>query len=394
MSLEVALAKSCNPVFARVAMQHLSPDILSSYAERFGFNHPLAADVPVMLSVYDAPGSDYEFARTAAGFGDVTLSPLHAASLMAMVAHDGKQVTPQLISHISGPDGSELYQAPELGSKQIILPSTAKQLMEMMAMTTTQGTARKQFKRSRRLRNMQISGKTGTLSGDAPKGRYYWFVGAAPAASAEIAVAALVIDPGGARINGYRLGTSVPRALLQAEGRMRYLWLLVLVAACSPAIESSTSGGVELGPEYVEYRKENTIGAPREENLGTKIFYYLPNRLLDIYDIFRVDAGLGPSFGAVLRITQYGQVGYRVMSPVSLRAGLRGRDFPVFIESSNEFGAGPAFVSSDDRYVTPIEIGLGADLLLAGAYAGISLDEIWDFIAGVFTFDPAGDDIR
>ena len=53
---------------------------------------------------------------------------------------------------------------------------------------------------------MPIAAKTGTLSGEDPKGRYLWLVAAAPATQPEIAIATLVIDPGNARINGAGLG--------------------------------------------------------------------------------------------------------------------------------------------------------------------------------------------
>ena len=81
-----------------------------------------------------------------------------------------------------------------------------RELLKMMAMTVSDGTARRQFRRSRILRKMDIAAKTGTLSGTSPKGRYYWFVAAAPVDDPEIAIATLVIDPGGARINGSGLG--------------------------------------------------------------------------------------------------------------------------------------------------------------------------------------------
>ena len=52
---------------------------------------------------------------------------------------------------------------------------------------------------------------------------------------------------------------------------------------------------------------------------------------------------------------------------------------------------GPFFLESEQRKVTPFEVGLGADLLLVGAYAGLSLDELFDFLAGIFLFDPKND---
>lgn len=121
---------------------------------------------------------------------------------------------------------------------------------------------------------------------------------------------------------------------------------------------------------------------------------YVPNRLLDLVDIFRVDVGVGPSVGAVVRVTEYGQVGYRQMLPASVRVGDLGRRFPAMVERSSEFGVGPAYVDSSDRTVCPGEVGLGGDLLIAGAYAGVCLDEVVDFLAGIVLIDLKDDDYR
>lgn len=124
------------------------------------------------------------------------------------------------------------------------------------------------------------------------------------------------------------------------------------------------------------------------------VLLYIPNRILDFIDIFRVDVGFGPSAGAVVRVTEYGQVGIREMLPASVRVGDLGRRFPGMIETSNEFGIGPAYVESTDRSVCPGEIGLGADVMLAGAYAGVCVDEFADFLAGLVFIDFKGDDYK
>lgn len=123
------------------------------------------------------------------------------------------------------------------------------------------------------------------------------------------------------------------------------------------------------------------------------VLLYIPNRILDLIDVFRVDVGVGASVGAVVRVTEYAQLGYRQMAPVSLRVGDFGRQFPVLVESSNEFGVSPAFKQSADREVCKAEIGLGGDLLIVGAYGGICLDELADFIGGIFFIDFKGDDV-
>jgi len=119
---------------------------------------------------------------------------------------------------------------------------------------------------------------------------------------------------------------------------------------------------------------------------------WVPNRIADLIDIFRVDVGVGPAVGGVVRVTKYGQVGYRMMMPASFRGGLFGRKAPVLVESSNEFGVGPLYVNSSDRKVCTGELGLGLDVLVLGGYGGICVEEVADFVAGIFFLDLRDDD--
>lgn len=218
--LQTALAKSCNPAFARVALQHLSADILEEYAKSFGFNEVLPFDVSLPPSRFQKPDTDYSLARTAAGFANAEITPLHAAMVSAAMANRGAMMRPYVIEGVRKvgsnqqrgiPQVSQSYQARPIILKQAVLASTANRVNQMMVATVQEGTARRQFRRARskRLRHMDVAAKTGTLSGKSPKGRYHWLIASAPAAAPEIAIATLVIDPGGARINGTGLGRKV-----------------------------------------------------------------------------------------------------------------------------------------------------------------------------------------
>ena len=135
--------------------------------------------------------------------------------------------------------------------------------------------------------------------------------------------------------------------------------------------------------------------APQDEGITTrKVLLWLPNRFLDFIDIFRVDVGVGPSFGAVVRVTKYAQAGYRSFSPAALRIGDFGRTAPVMLEKSNEFGVSPFFSKSQDRQVCPGEIAAGADLFIVGLHAGVCVDQLYDFLTGLFFYDPGSDDLR
>lgn len=132
--------------------------------------------------------------------------------------------------------------------------------------------------------------------------------------------------------------------------------------------------------------------AQASSNILSKVLMWIPNRVIDLFDIFHVDIGVGPSLGAVVRATDSGQVGYRVMFPASLRAGLNGRNLPIFVERGIEVGVGPTFVNSFGRDVCPGELGAGVDLFVLGGYGGICFDEALDFVVGIFGFDMMGDD--
>src|SRR5439155_26593838 len=93
-SLSYALAKSQNAIIARLAHDHLSPSLLERAARAFGFGAPLPFALPTAASEVRVPDGALAFARTAAGFWNTTLSPLHGAFLAATLARGG--VTPPL----------------------------------------------------------------------------------------------------------------------------------------------------------------------------------------------------------------------------------------------------------------------------------------------------------
>ena len=124
-----------------------------------------------------------------------------------------------------------------------------------------------------------------------------------------------------------------------------------------------------------------------------QILLWVPNRVMDFIDIFRLDAGLGPSYGGVVRVSKYAQLGYRHVNPASVRVGAFGRQIPVLVERSDEKGVGPRWwTPSKDRAVCPGEVGVGADLFIAGVYGGICMEEVVDFIGGIFFIDIMHDD--
>lgn len=198
MTVAEALGRSCNPVFGHLGSRYLNGSILQKYARLFGFNRSLDFEAPLPSSRASIPTESlFELSRTAAGFGEVRISPLHAAALVAGVANGGLMPRPQIVDKIVAPDGSVMHRSTPETLQRIVQPGTAALLMEMMEHTTTEGTSRREFMRGTRptLGNLRVAGKTGTLKGTDPVGLNNWFIGAAPIENPELAVAVITVDP-------------------------------------------------------------------------------------------------------------------------------------------------------------------------------------------------------
>ncbi len=145
----------------------------------------------------------------------------------------------------------------------------------------------------------------------------------------------------------------------------------------------------------------HTVVEEREtHSIFHKILLYIPNRILDVFDIFRVRLRAGPGVAVGVRATKLAQV--YVGSYASLYAGLPGprlRPFPklpVGVETNSG-----ATVSVVDATVTgglgpdysSTEFGFGAQLALVGFDIGFDPYELLDFAAGLLIFDLRDDDL-
>lgn len=197
MSVAEALGRSCNPVFGHLGTRFLNGSILQKYSRLFGFNRSLQLEAPLPASSAEIPKQDlYGLSRTAAGFGDVTISPVHAAALMSGVANGGLLPRPYLVQEVVSRDGEILNRTKPDVLNRVVQPSTAASLMEMMRYTTTVGTSRREFMRGSRptLGNIEVAGKTGTLRGENPLGLNNWFIGSAPLNNPELSLAVITVD--------------------------------------------------------------------------------------------------------------------------------------------------------------------------------------------------------
>jgi cell division protein FtsI/penicillin-binding protein 2 len=200
MSLATAMGKSENAVFARLAHEKLDHASLETAARSLGWGEPLAFDVPVQPSKLEVPDDALGFARTAAGFWNTTLSPLHAAVLSATIARGGDVVRPHIVARVTSETGRVEYEAPrEPESRTRAISDVAAQaLTTMMEHTVSEGTSYRAFHDAHRVPFVAapVAGKTGTLS-DADN-LYTWFTGFAPShakpGERRVAIAVLVVN--------------------------------------------------------------------------------------------------------------------------------------------------------------------------------------------------------
>lgn len=197
-TLVEAFAKSINPVFGRIGVFDIGANSLTSYAESFGFNRQIDTDVRLANSQMSVTQSDeWSVAEAASGYTRRnTISPVHGAMMAASIANDGEMMLPRLVRSIRGDDGKVIYRSDQVAVGHPISSSTALSMRELMQATVKRGSARKSFRNffKNDYADVEVGGKTGSLTGLDPKGRNDWFVGYGIRGERRIAFAAVCVN--------------------------------------------------------------------------------------------------------------------------------------------------------------------------------------------------------
>jgi len=206
-TLKEAFAKSINTVFGKIGAYQLQPEQLRIYADRFGFNRTIAADVPVQEGHAPVPEDPWGIAETASGYTrDNTMSPLQGALIAASIVNDGVMMEPFLVDSVYHTDGTPMYTAQPTVSSDTVDPPTASEIRSLMRQTIIDGTCKQTFRGFfRESPGIDVGGKTGTLTGLNPPGHYDWFVGFAEADNQRIAFASLTIHEKYWRVKSSRI---------------------------------------------------------------------------------------------------------------------------------------------------------------------------------------------
>lgn len=199
MTLREAFAKSVNTVFGKVGAFAIKPDDLEEYAHRYLFNLKIPADIPVEPGKFSLEKKDsFSIAEVASGYNRIALmSPLQGALIAASVINGGVIMEPYVVQSVTNAVKGPIYYAEPRVLASVVSPECANSLKELMYETVKSGTSRKSFRpylRKNRHEEIEIGGKTGSLTGLSPKGKYDWFVGYVGDGEQKIALAALTIN--------------------------------------------------------------------------------------------------------------------------------------------------------------------------------------------------------
>lgn len=194
-TLPEAFARSINTVFGRRALELLTPAQELEVANRWGFAQTVPFDAPVAVSDVSIPEDTLGFARTAAGFWNSHLSPLHGALLAQGVAAGGAMARPWIVESVRDAQGATVARGEAQPWRRATEAGIAAALQRAMLRSVSEGTAYSAFHDlSRRpfLDGVIVGGKTGTLTAARPYRAWTWFVGNAAGRGRRLSFAVLV----------------------------------------------------------------------------------------------------------------------------------------------------------------------------------------------------------
>jgi penicillin-binding protein 2 len=208
LNLFDGLVQSCDTVFWEIgkALNERDSHVLSLYAKAFGLGKAsglnaldeaagLIPDPEWKAQHYSGAEQQWlprDAVNMAIGQGDVLVTPLQMANLVAAVANGGTLYRPRLVRQIgSQAEGTVQDFAPEVLGQLPILTANLQLIRRALEAVVTQGTAQRAFYGA----TVRMAGKSGTAEAP-PAESHAWFVGYAPADNPRIAVA-VVLEHGG-----------------------------------------------------------------------------------------------------------------------------------------------------------------------------------------------------
>lgn len=180
------------------------------------------------------------------------------------------------------------------------------------------------------------------------------------------------------------------------------LLLLAGITGCAGTAPSrvKTAGASQWKPAYQSpTAMDETVNATTGPGLGHQLIWYIPNRFLDLMDVFRIRLRAGPGLAANVRLTDYADVfigtyytafvglpGPRLQPDLRWPWGLeyeKGLKL-MGVDASDDLNHEPGY--------SPTECNAGVQFLMLGLELGFDPVEFADFFSGLILIDLREDD--
>lgn len=172
MTIEDALANSCNGVFAQLALE-LGADTMNKYFEKFGLNSGLDINGITTAAGNYSKGDEgsVDLAWSGAGQYEDLVNPAAMMRYVGAIANGGKTVEPKLISSLKYSSGITAKGYRSVSSKQILSESTAEKIGSMMSYNTYKTYGQDNFP------GLDLCAKSGTAEVGEGQSPHAWFTG-------------------------------------------------------------------------------------------------------------------------------------------------------------------------------------------------------------------------
>lgn len=217
-----AMQKSCNAYFADLAVK-AGYEAMCDAAEELHFGTQLGIDlkgeyhgvVPNpewWAKVSNRPFSRGDLVNMGCGQGELLVTPLQMASLIATVANDGKQMRPRFVRAIRDVNGNVTPVEPEVIGEIAASPEFWSIMKNSLEAVVSGGTAR-----GGRIQGITMAGKTGSAENAHGPLTHSWFVAYAPADNPQIAIAVMAENAGHGGTVAVPIASSVIRKYLEKD---------------------------------------------------------------------------------------------------------------------------------------------------------------------------------
>ncbi len=198
LDLRGAYVRSANAAFARMA-DEMEPGTYIRYAQNLGFGRDEAPPIEIAAAASQLAGdvaaletNNVLRASTGFGQGELLVSPLSMALVVASVVNAGDVPEPHLVQAVRSPSGVPLQvDVRRNWIRDVMRPATARTVHDMMVAVVASGQAE-----GVTVPGATVGGKTGTAQLGGSLSPHAWFIGFVETEARVVAIA-VVVEQGG-----------------------------------------------------------------------------------------------------------------------------------------------------------------------------------------------------